>query len=68
MQNPKYGDKAKICYVDKDSFIVNAKSEDVYDDFAEKVEQRFNILNYEVEGPLSIGKNIKCNQVDEGLI
>ena len=36
---PKYGDKAKICYVDKDSFIVNAKSEDVYDDFAEKVEQ-----------------------------
>ena len=29
---PKYGDKAKIHYMDTDSFIVHAKSEHIYAD------------------------------------
>ena len=32
---PKFGEKAKICYVDTDSFIVHVKTEDVYKDIAE---------------------------------
>ena len=32
---PKYSEKAKICYVDTDSFIVHVKTEDVYKDIAE---------------------------------
>ena len=34
---PKYSEKAKICYVDTDSFIVHVKTEDVYKDIAEDV-------------------------------
>ena len=34
---PKYSGKAKICYVDTDSFIVHVKTEDVYKDIAEDV-------------------------------
>ena len=33
----KYSEKAKICYVDTDSFIVHVKTEDVYKDIAEDV-------------------------------
>ena len=51
---PKYGDKAKLCYTDADSFIVHVKSEDVAD-LAGDVETRFDISNYEVGRP--IGKN-----------
>ena len=32
---PKYSEKAKICYVATDSFIVHVKTEDVYKDIAE---------------------------------
>ena len=34
---PKYSEKAKICYVDTDSFIVHVKTENVYKDIAEDV-------------------------------
>ena len=34
---PKYSEKAKICYVDTDSFIVHVKTQDVYKDIAEDV-------------------------------
>ena len=26
--NPKYGDKLKLCYMDKDSFIIHVQTED----------------------------------------
>ena len=31
---PKYGEKAKLCYIDTDSFIVYMKIEDIYVDIA----------------------------------
>ena len=34
----EYGDKAKICHTDLDSFIIHIKYGDVYADFAEDVE------------------------------
>ena len=33
----KYQKKARICYMDTDSFIVHVKSEDIYTDLADYV-------------------------------
>ena len=38
---PKYGEKVKLCYIGRDSFIVYIKTEDIYKDIAEDVETRF---------------------------
>ena len=56
---PKYGDNIKLCHMDTDSFIINIKTEDFYKDIANDVEKRFDTSNYEVDRPLSIGKNKK---------
>ena len=31
---PKYGDKARLCYMDTDSFVMHSKAEDFYKDIA----------------------------------
>ena len=56
---PKYGDNVKICYMDTDSFIMNIKTENFYKDITNDVEKRFDTSNYEVDRPLSTGKNKK---------
>ena len=38
---PKYGENAKLCYVETDSFIVHAKTDSIYKDIAKDVEKRF---------------------------
>ena len=48
---PKYGEKAKLCYMDTDSFIVYIKTDDIHKDLAEDVETRFDTSNYELERP-----------------
>ena len=45
--------------MDTDSFIINVKTEDVYEDIANDVEKRFDTSNYEVNRPLPKGKNKK---------
>ena len=55
----KYGNNVKLCYIDTDSFIINIKSEDFYKDIANDVEKRFDTSNYEVNRPLTTGKNNK---------
>ena len=45
---PKYGEKAKLCCRDKDSFIVSIKPEDICVDIAEGFETRFNTSDYEL--------------------
>ena len=50
---PKYGEKAKLCYLDADSFISHIKTDDIYTDIAEDVETWFNALNYEWDRPSS---------------
>ena len=42
---PKYGEKAKLCYMDTDSFIVYIKTDDIYKDTAEDVKTRFDTSN-----------------------
>ena len=56
---PKYGNKVKLCYTDTDSFIINIKTNDFYEDIASGVENRFDTSNYEVKRPLPMGKNKK---------
>ena len=63
---PKYGEKAKFCYMDTDGFIVYTKPDDIYKDIAQDVETRFDTSNYELDRPLPIGKKLKSNWINEG--
>ena len=56
---PKYNANVKLCYMDTDSFIMNIKTEDFYEDIANDVENRFDTSNYEVNRPLPTRKNKK---------
>ena len=58
---PKYGDKARLCYMDTNSFVKHIKTEDTYKDIAGDVERRFDTSNYDEKDkrPLPIGKNKK---------
>ena len=46
---PKYGENAKLCYMDTDSFIVHVKTDDIYKDIVEDVETRFDTSNFEID-------------------
>ena len=39
---PKYGEKAKLCYADKESFIIYIKTGDIYKDVAKDFETRMS--------------------------
>ena len=56
---PKYNDNVKLCYMDTDSFIINIKTNDFYENIASDVENRFDTSNYEVNRLLPTGKNKK---------
>ena len=56
---PKYDEKAKLCYMDTDSFIVHVKTKDIYKDIAEDVEKIFDTSNVEINRPLPKRKNNK---------
>ena len=53
----KYGNDVKLCYMDTDSFIMNTKTNYVYEDIDNDVENRFDTSNHEVNRPLPMGKN-----------
>ena len=55
----KYGNRAKLFYMDTDSFIINIKTEDFYEDISENVIERFDTSNYIYNRPLPIGVNKK---------
>ena len=58
---PKYGNRAKLCYTDTDSFVIHIKPEDFYKDIANDVEKWFDTSNYDPNNQrlLPIGKNKK---------
>ena len=58
---PKYEDRAKLYYMDTDSFIIYIETEDSYEDIAHDVERWFDTSNYDENNkrPLPIGKNKK---------
>ena len=45
--NPKYVDRAKLCYTDTDSFIIFIKTEDFLEDISNGVEGWFDTSNYD---------------------
>ena len=51
-------EKPKLCYIDRDSFIVHIKIDDIYKDIAEDVETRFYTSNYDLDRQLSKEKII----------
>ena len=59
--NPKFDDKARLCYMDTDSFVMHIKTEDFFKDIADDVERWFDTSNYDENDnrPLPIGKNKK---------
>ena len=57
----KYGDKARICYMDTDSFIIYIETEDFQEDIANDVDKWFDTSNFDKNDNrlLPIGKNKK---------
>ena len=50
---------ANLCCIDTDIFIIYIKIEDTYSDIATDVETRFDTSNYDLDRPLTKGKNNK---------
>ena len=64
----KCGEKAKLCYVDADSFIEFMKTDDNYSDIAKDVETTFDTSNYELDRQLHKEKKQKSNWINERWI
>ena len=45
--NLKYGDRAKLCYTDTDSFVVYIKTKYFFEDISNDVERWFDTSNYD---------------------
>ena len=58
---PKYKEKAKLCYMDTDSFVINIFTEDFFEDINNDVERWFDTSNYDKNDkrPLQTGMNKK---------
>ena len=50
--------------MDADSFIINIKTKDVYEDIADDVDKRFDTSNYECKIALSSNDDIKLQTFD----
>ena len=57
----RYKEKAKLCYLGTDNFIVYIKTEGINVVTAKGVETNIDTSNYEKERPLPIEKNKKVN-------
>ena len=56
----KYREKAKLSYMDTESFVVYKKREDIYSDIVKDAETRFDTYNYELNHCLKLdGKKLK---------
>ena len=54
---PKHGEKAILCYMDTNSFIVYIKTDDIYKYITKDAEIRFNTPN----------SGLECNSIDRPL-
>ena len=61
---PEYREKAKLCYMDTDSFILYIKTEDIYPDIVKYIKTRFDTSNYEVDRPFPRRKIVKRENND----
>ena len=58
---PKYNEKAKLCYMDTDCFVISIFTEDFFEDINNDVKRCFDTSNYDKNDkrPLDIGVNKK---------
>ena len=58
---PKFGDKARLCYMDIDSYVLYIKTDDFYKNISNDVDKWFDTSNFSKNDnrPLEIGKNKK---------
>ena len=58
---PKYKDKAKLCYMDTDRFVIHIETEDFFEDINNDVERWFDTSSYDKKNkrPLPMGMNKK---------
>ena len=56
---PKYKDKAKLCYMDTDSFVIHIFTEDFFEDIFDDVKRWFDTSEYDENDKrsLPIGMN-----------
>ena len=69
----KSEDRARLCYMDTDSFVLNVRTKDFYRDISEDVKDRFDTSNFYCDRPLPIGINKKVvglmkNELRGGII
>ena len=65
---PKYKDKAKLCYMDTDSFVIHIKTEDFFEDISNDVERWFDNNDDNDKRPLPMGMNKKVIGVFKGKL
>ena len=53
---PKYGENAKLCYMDMENFV-HVKRNNIYKDIPEDIKMRFDTSNFKLNRPLPEGKN-----------
>ena len=61
---PKYNEKAKLCYMDTDSFVLNIFTEDFFEDINNNAERWFDTSNYDKNDkrPIQICVNQKITR------
>ena len=61
----KYGERAKLCYTDTDSFVIHIKTECFFEDISNNIERWFDTSNYDEndERLLPIGKNKRTSGI-----
>ena len=52
---PKWGDKAKLLFTDRDSFCLEIETEDVYKDISNDVDEWFDTSNYPKDNQIKAG-------------
>ena len=60
---PKYQNKSKLCCMDTDSFIIDIKTEDSYEDIANDIKKWLDTSNYGVGRPILRGMNKKVMEL-----
>ena len=61
----KYEDKARLCYMDTGSFVVNIKTKDFYKGISQDVNIRFDTSNYTRPLPTGVNKKVIGLMKDE---
>ena len=62
---PKYGEKAKLRYMDTNNFMAYKKTEYIYSDILKDVETISDTSNYKLDKPLPKGKKVIWSMKDE---